>query len=173
MRALFFCSSVKNIAPAYNEAARRIVRAACGKGYDIVSGGADKGTMAVVCEEAAACGAVVRGVLPRFMETLRHPSLTETVWTDTMSERKERMREGADVVIALPGGIGTLDELFETMVLAKLGRFGGRLFALNIDGFYDPLAELLAHLVDTNMLTPEDRDILKMPASVEELEALL
>lgn len=172
-RALFFCSSVKEIAPEYNEAARQIVRAACSRGYEIVSGGTVKGTMGVVCDEAADCGASVCGVLPRFMEPLVHPRLTRTVWTDTMSERKEKMREGADVVVALPGGIGTMDELFETLVLSKLGRFCGTIAALNIGGFYDPLEALLDHFVQTNMLTAADKARLHMVDSVAELEELL
>lgn len=173
MRALFFCSACAGIAPEYNEAARRIVRAAASRGYEIVSGGTVKGTMGVICDEAAACGAVVRGVLPRFMEGLVHPKLTQTVWTETMSERKEAMREGADIAIALPGGIGTMDELFETMVLSKLGRYHGRIAALNIAGFYDPLDALLEHFVKTGMLEPSDRARLLLPSTVEELEAIL
>ena len=90
-----------------------------------------------------------------------------------MSARKEAMREGVDIVIALPGGIGTLDELFETLVLSKLGKFEGRIAALNIGGFYDPLDKLLEHLVATNMLTASDRARLLLPSSVEELETLL
>ena len=173
MRALFFCSAVEDIAPEYNQAARQVVRAACARGYEIVSGGTTKGTMDVVCSEAAACGAVVRGILPRFMAPLVSPYLTQTVWTDTMSARKEAMREGVDIVIALPGGIGTLDELFETLVLSKLGKFEGRIAALNIGGFYDPLDKLLEHLVATNMLTASDRARLLLPSSLEELETLL
>ena len=173
MRALFFCSSVEDIAPEYNEAARQAVRAASARGYEIVSGGTTKGTMDVVCREAAKCGAVVRGVLPRFMEPLVNPCLTETVWTDTMAARKEAMREGVDIVIALPGGIGTLDELFETLVLSKLGRFGGCIAALNIGGFYGPLDNLMEHLVATNMLSAEDRARLLLPSNVEELKKLL
>ena len=173
MRALFFCSACAGIAPEYNEAARRLVRAAASRGYEIVSGGTVKGTMGVICDEAAACGAVVRGVLPRFMEDVVSPRLTETVWTDTMSARKEAMREGADIAIALPGGIGTMDELFETLVLSKLGRFHGRIAALNIGGFYGPLDALLAHFVETGMLEPKDRARLLLPKTVEELEALL
>ncbi|MBO4670888.1 MAG: TIGR00730 family Rossman fold protein [Bacteroidales bacterium] len=173
MRVLFFCSAVEDIAPEYNEAARQIVRAACARGYEIVSGGTVKGTMDVVCAEAAACGAFVRGVLPRFMEPLVSPYLTETVWTDTMSARKEAMREGVDIAIALPGGIGTLDELFETMVLSKLGCFDGRIAALNIGGFYDSLVALLDHLVATNMLSAADKARLQIVSTVEELEALL
>lgn len=173
MRALFFCSACAGIAPEYNEAARRLVRAAASRGYEIVSGGTVKGTMGVICDEASACGAKVCGILPRFMEPLVHPKLTEVVWRDSMSERKEAMREGADVVFALPGGIGTLDELFETLVLSKLGKFHGRIAALNIGGFYDPLDSLLEHLVKEGMLEPSDRARLLMPSSVEEAIALL
>lgn len=173
MTALFYCSACEDIDPKYNEAARQAVRAAALRGYRIVSGGTIKGTMRVVSDTAADCGAYVKGVLPRFMDKLAHPRLTETVWTDTMSHRKELMREGADVVIALPGGVGTMDELFETMVLIKLGQYSARVAALNIDGFYDPLERLLDHFVETGMLPPEDRRILAMPRSVEELEALL
>lgn len=173
MRLLLFCSAVKEIAPEYNDAARSIVRAACGKGYEIVSGGTIKGTMGVVCDEASKCGARVIGILPRFMKGLEHPGLTSLEWTDTMSERKEKMREGADLVVALPGGIGTMDELFETMVLSKLGRFGGRIAVYNPGGFYDPLEELLDHFVATNMLKQEHKDLVRFCSSVEEVTALL
>lgn len=173
MTALFYCSANESIAPRYNEAARRIVREASLRGYRIVSGGTVKGTMRVVCEEALACGAYTKGVLPRFMESVAFPGMTETVWTDTMSERKEQMLRGVDIAIALPGGIGTMDELFETLVLAKLGKFDGRVAALNIDGFYNPLAALMDHFVATGMLYPEDRATLLMPRTEEELIALL
>ena len=112
--ALFFCSS-SDIDPKYIDAARRVVRATCLKGYTIVSGGATKGLMKVVADEAQACGAANIGVLPRFMEEFSHPNLTQLIWTDTMSQRKDLMRlYGSDIAVALPGGIGTLDELFET-----------------------------------------------------------
>ena len=173
MRALFFCSACAGIAPEYNEAARRLVRAAAARGYEIVSGGTVKGTMGVICDVAAACGAKVRGVLPRLMESLVHPKLTEVVWEDTMSARKEAMREGVDIAFALPGGIGTLDELFETLVLSKLDKFHGKIAALNIGGFYDPLDSLLEHLVNEGMLEPSDRARLLLPSTVEEAEALL
>ena len=173
MTVLFYCSANEAIAPQYNDAARRIVRAAALRGYRIVSGGTTKGTMRIVCEEALACGAYTKGVLPRFMEHCVYPGMTQTVWTDTMGERKEAMLEGADIVIALPGGIGTMDELFETLVLVKLGRIHCKVAALNIEGFYDPLEALMDHFVATGMLSPEDRATLLLPRSVEELEALL
>lgn len=173
MTALFYCSACEAIDPQYNEAARHIVRAAALRGYTIVSGGTVKGTMRVVCEAALQSGAPTKGVLPRFMKGLEYPGMTRTIWTETMSERKEAMREGVDIAIALPGGIGTMDELFETLVLAKLGRYQGRVAALNINGFYDPLAALLDHFVAEGMLEQKDRQRLLMPRTVEELEALL
>ena len=173
MTALFYCSACEAIDPQYNDAARRIVRAAALRGYTIASGGTIKGTMRVVCEEAQHCGAPTKGVLPRFMKGLEYPGLTRTYWTETMSERKELMREGADIAIALPGGIGTMDELFETMVLSKLGRYHGKIAALNINGFFDPLDALLEHFVKEGMLEQKDRERLLMPRTVEELEKLL
>ncbi len=173
MRALFFCSAVKEIAPEYNQAARELVKAACSKGYEIVSGGTVKGTMKVVSDTAVECGAKVRGVLPRFMKPLVYPALTDVEWTDTMSERKERMREGVQIAIVLPGGAGTMDEFFETLVLSKLGRYSGRIAVLNIGGFYDPLIALLDHFVSTNMLTPYDRARVIIKSTVEELAEVL
>ena len=92
-----------------------------------------------VCDEAAACGAQVIGVVPRFMKGLEHPALTECIWTDKMSQRKDAMREGTSLAIALPGGIGTLDELSETYCLAKMGLYKGRILVFNPDGFYDKM----------------------------------
>lgn len=172
-RAAIFCSASYTIDPKYNDAARETVHALHRMGWTVVSGGTVKGTMGVIADASAACGGRHVGILPRFMEPLVHPALSETVWTDTMAERKEKMREGADLVLALPGGIGTLDEFVETHVLRKLGRYHGRLFALNLDGFYDPYKALLDHFVNTGMLEPQDRDLVSFPETVEELVANL
>ena len=171
--ALFFCSS-SDIDPRYVDAARKVVRAACLKGYAIVSGGATKGLMKVVADEAQACGVPNIGVLPRFMEEFSHPDLTQMIWTDTMSQRKDTMRlHGADIAVALPGGIGTLDEFFETYTLAKLGKYGGKVVLFNCYGFYDGVKDLMDRLVRENMLDKKTRDILYIPTTVEEFEALL
>ena len=157
-KAVFYCSASSEIDPKYNQAARECVRAACLAGYGIVSGGSFRGTMGAVAQTAAECGAPNIGVLPSFMKGLEFDGLTELYWTPTMSERKEKMREGVSVAVALPGGIGTMDEFFETLVLAKLGRFHGKTAVLNLDGFYEPLRDMLRHFVKTGMLTKEDYD---------------
>ena len=171
--AVIFCSASEKIDPEFNRYARQAVRAICQKGYDICSGGTVKGTMRVVSDEAAACGVQVRGVLPRFMKGLEHPALTETVWTDSMSTRKEAMREGTDAAIALPGGIGTLDELVETYTLKKMGLYEGKVIAFNCGGFFEPFKKLLDHMVQTAMLDEYSRTLIDFPESVEELSSLL
>lgn len=171
--ALFFCSANKDINPKYNQAAREIVRAACSRGYDIVSGGTVKGTMSVICETASECGANVRGVLPRFMDGLQHPCLTELEWTGTMSERKECMRRGTSVAIALPGGIGTLDELAETLCLFKMGIYEGRMVIFNPGGYYDHLLLLLERFVEEGTFPHDVLDRIFFPETVEELVELL
>ena len=172
-RAVFFCSASKDIDPKFNQAAREAVRAACLAGYGRVSGGSWRGTMGVVGDTATECGAPNYGVMPEFMHGLEYQGLTELRWAPTMSVRKELMREGTCVAIALPGGIGTMDEMFETMVLAKLGQYSGRLAVLNVDGFYEPLRALLDHFVAEGMLEPEDYALLRFCDTVEDLQEFL
>ena len=172
-RAVIYCSSSSDIDPAYNQAARQIVRAACLAGYDIVSGGSWRGTMGHVCDEALAHGVRVIGVLPRFMKGFEHPRLTECLWTDRMSERKDVMREGTSLAIALPGGIGTLDEAAETYCLAKLGRYPGKVAFFNMDGFYEPFKQQLDLYVERGMMDAASRDMVHFPATVAEFETLL
>ncbi len=168
-KVVVFCSASYDIDPKYKVAAREVVLALHSYGYSVVSGGCIKGTMGVVADASMRCGGRHIGIVPRFMRDVKFPGLSEVVWTDTMSERKEAMRAGTCAAIALPGGIGTLDELIETHVLAKLGKYEGKLYALNLDGFYEPLKHLMDHYVATGMMTPRDRDLLQFPDSVDEL----
>jgi hypothetical protein len=168
-----YCSSSSKIDPKYNAAARELVRALHALGYGIISGGGARGTMGAITDESVLVGGQHVAVLPRFMDGLENTEITRVIWTDTMSTRKEFMRADTCAAIALPGGIGTLDELIETLVLVKLKRYNGQIIALNIDGYYEPLKTLLDHYVANRMMEPEDRDLMKFPTSVEELVALL
>lgn len=150
-----FCSASFEIDPKYNKVARDFVRAASLRGYSIVSGGTIKGTMGEISDELHACGGYHLGVIPRFMEQYVYPDLTEVIWTDTMAQRKTLLREGTCAVVALPGGIGTLDEVIETFALVHLKQYFGKIFILNHEGFYEPLRLLLRHYVDTKMMTEE------------------
>lgn len=174
LTAIIFCSASEDIDPRFNSAAREVVRLLHSRDYAIASGGTTKGTMRVVAEEAERCGAPHIGVIPRFMQDVVYPHMTRTIWTDTMSERKERLRaEAPDLAIALPGGIGTLDELFETFTLAKLGKYQGRVVVYNCFGFYDRVRDLLDYYVESGMLDEHSRDLISFPESIEELAALL
>jgi uncharacterized protein (TIGR00730 family) len=111
--------------------------------------------MGEISDELHACGGYHLGVIPRFMEQYVYPDLTEVIWTDTMAQRKTLLREGTCAVVALPGGIGTLDEVIETFALVHLKQYFGKIFILNHEGFYEPLRLLLRHYVDTKMMTEE------------------
>lgn len=169
-KIVFFCSASDQCPKEYNENAAKVVEALCEKGYGIVSGGTVLGTMGVISNTVAKCGGYHKGVLPSFMQGLDFPGLSEVVWTDTMSERKEEMRKDTIAAVALPGGIGTLDELIETHVLVKLRQYHGRVIVLNLGGFFNPFLALLDHYVATGMLTTKDRQLVE---SYDTAEALL
>jgi len=170
-QAVIFCSASSAIDPKYNQAARELVRALHALGCTVVSGGGLRGTMGAITGESIRLGGRHIAVLPRFMQGLENPGIKEVVWTDTMAERKEKMRDGSDAAIALPGGIGTLDEFIETHTLRKLNRYTGDLFILNLDGFFDPFLALLDHFVETGMLEPQDRALVQVARTPEELAA--
>ena len=172
-KIVIYCSASYDIDQKYNQAAREVVRAACSLGYGIVSGGTVKGTMGVVADEVVRCGGTHTGVIPRFMAEYLYPALDKVVWTDTMAERKEAMREGTVAAIALPGGIGTLDELIGTLTLAKLGKYSGKVIAFDYDGFFEPLKALLEHYVSAGMMDTGTLELLHFPRTAEEVAALL
>jgi uncharacterized protein (TIGR00730 family) len=172
-KIVVFCSASNTIKPEYNSVAREFVRSAVSRGYGIVSGGTIKGTMGEIADEVNLCGGYHLGVIPRFMSQYVYPQMSETVYTDTMAERKTLLREGTLAVIALPGGIGTLDELIETFALIHLKQYHGKIFVLNYNGFYNPLKALLDHYVAEGMLCPETMDKLVFAQTTEEILAKL
>mgnify|MGYP003307319863 CR=1 FL=1 len=148
-----FCSASPNIDAEYNKVAREFVRAASLRGYGIITGGTVKGTMGEVADEINRCGGFHSGVIPRFMKQYVYPEMSEVTWTDTMSERKTLLRKDTCAVVALPGGVGTLDEVIEVLALVHLKQYFGKIFLLNHEGFYEPLRQLLQHYVDTKMMS--------------------
>ena len=168
-RSAVFCSASYDIDPKYNKVAREFVRAASLRGYGIVSGGTIKGTMGEISDELKNCGGYHLGVVPRFFKQYAYPELSELIWTDSLSERKILLRKDTCAVVALPGGIGTLDEVVETFTLQCLGQYDGKVCLLNYDGFYEPLLALLRQYVEVKMLSAEALDRLVVAASPEEL----
>lgn len=175
-----FCSSSSAIDPYYIQAARDFVRAASAFSYRICCGGTDKGLMRVLCESGAAYGVPVTGIVPEFFREagLTHPLLSRTVYTADMAERKRILREGTpgepvDAIVAFPGGIGTLDEFIEALVLKSLGRLSVPLILLDLNGFYRPLLDLLRHYAEAGMLAPAYREFFSVADCLDALFEIL
>jgi uncharacterized protein (TIGR00730 family) len=140
-RIAVFCGASVGRDPVYAEAAMRTGRAIAERGLGVVYGGGHVGLMGIVADAAMKAGGEVIGVIPRFMEKAEeaHRGVTELILVDSMHERKMRMHELSDAVIALPGGFGTLDELFELLTWRQLKLHQQPLGLLNVNGFFDPL----------------------------------
>lgn len=136
-----YCGSRFGAAPAFHAAAQAVGQAIGARGWRLVYGGGNVGLMGAVADAALAAGAEVVGVIPERLVGLEvgHRGLTALHVVETMHDRKRLMAELADVFVALPGGIGTFEELFEVWTWRHLGYHDQPIGLLNVDGFYDPL----------------------------------
>ncbi|MGA9531645.1 MAG: TIGR00730 family Rossman fold protein [Anaerolineales bacterium] len=161
-RICVFCGSSDSVPSAYLEAAAEIGELLAERGITIVFGGGSTGLMGALANAALAAGGRVIGVLPRIFNTpaLAHAGLTELELVDGMHERKARMAELADGFIALPGGFGTFEELFEVLTWAQIGLHHKPVGVLNIDGYFDPLLALIAHAGDQGFIYAEHQQLL-------------
>ncbi len=145
---------------------------ACGqRGLGLVYGGGRVGLMGVAADAALAAGGKVTGIIPRAMiaEERQHLGLTELIIVESMHERKYRMAELADAFIALPGGVGTLEEVTEVFTWLQLGLHLKPVGLLNAHGYYDPLLAMLERMRDQGFLTPAHHAMLTVDSNVEGL----
>jgi uncharacterized protein (TIGR00730 family) len=158
-RVLVFCGSSPGARPEYAEAADALGRLLAGRGLGLVYGGASVGLMGAVADGALAAGGEVIGVIPRGLveREIGHPGLTELREVSTMHERKALMADLSDAVIALPGGTGTLDELFELFTWSQLGLHRMPIGLLDVVGYWQPLLAMLDHMVAERLLRAEHR----------------
>ena len=149
-----YCASSKNIDQKYFDFAREVGRQIARAGFAVVSGGGRGGLMAAVIDGALEAGGETVGVLPRFMmeREWNHPGLHETITTESMHERKMTMANRSVGAIALPGGVGTLDELFEIITWRQLGLYNGNVVIANAFGYFDLLLEFLRHSDDEHFM---------------------
>jgi uncharacterized protein (TIGR00730 family) len=140
-----YCGSRVGASPGYAAAAQQVGRLIGERGWQLVYGGGNAGLMGVVANAALAAGARVVGVIPHSLmdRELGHAGLSELHVVDTMHQRKQMMAERADAFLALPGGIGTFEELFEVWTWRQLGYHDKPLGLLNVDGYYDALLSFL------------------------------
>lgn len=174
-RLCVYCGSSHGTSPSYTVAARALGALLATRGIGLVYGGGRVGLMGEVAEGALAHGGEVIGVIPGFLEAreLEHRGLTELHVVDTMHTRKAKMAELADAFVALPGGVGTMEELFEVWTWTQLGGQDKPVGLLDVDGFYGPLVTFLDHLVTTGFVRPEHRGILQVATTPEEILAKL
>ena len=170
-----YSASSTKISPKYFEVATELGGILAEKHINLINGAGSIGLMAATSNAALAHGGTVTGVIPRFMveQGWHHTGLTRLIETDTMHERKQLMAEMSDGVIALPGGCGTLEELMEIITWKQLGLYLKPIIILNIDGFYNPLLEMLHRAIDEHFMRPEHGGIWQVATSAREAVELL
>jgi uncharacterized protein (TIGR00730 family) len=169
-----FCGSSAGSRPEYLEAAVATGREIASRGLRLVYGGGDVGTMGVLARAAIEAGGAVVGVIPRKLyELVDHVELTELVVAADMHERKARMAREADAFVALPGGIGTFEELFEAWAWRQLGYHAKPVGLLNVAGFYDGLLDFLGKVVREGFLQEANLEDLLVASAPGELLDLL
>jgi uncharacterized protein (TIGR00730 family) len=157
-----FCGSNTGNDTAFIAAAKSLGSEMAGQQIELVFGGGRIGIMGVVADAVLEAGGRVTGVIPSFLHSkeIAHEGLTELITVDSMHDRKRIMQERAEGFIALPGGFGTLEELFEMITWAQLGLHQKPIALFNVAGFYDPLIHFTRSLVEKALLTKANHDML-------------
>jgi uncharacterized protein (TIGR00730 family) len=158
---VFAGSSSSNV-PAFAEAARELGREIARRGHALVYGGGHAGLMGILADSALAAGAHVTGVIPGFLvdQELAHRAVSELKVVRSMHQRKDAMARQSDGFVALPGGFGTLEELFEVVTWAQLGLHDKPCGLLNVGGYYDGLVAFVDGAVRAQLVKPEHRSLL-------------
>lgn len=170
MNICVFCSA-NDVAPQYVAAAEKLGRWLGREGHTLVYGGANLGLMEAVARAAHEAGATVVGVVPAILEKTGRASdhIDVRVLCDSLDDRKAIMVERSDLFVALPGGVGTLDEIFTVVAAASIGYHHKRVVLLNIDGFWDSLLAMLDDLQSKGVLRPGLKETLTVATEVEKV----
>lgn len=170
-RVTVFCGSSSGFDEIYVKQAYMLGQTLAARDIGVVYGGANVGLMGSLAQGVLNNNGKIIGVLPGFLKEkeIAHPNLTELILVESMHERKKKMNELADGIIALPGGFGTLEEFFEMLTWAQLGLHKKPVGILNIGEFYIKLVELMQHMVDTGFLKEINKNMLLVSNDIGEL----
>ena len=170
-RICVYCASSQSCDPEYHRVARRLGTLLAEHSWSIIYGGGGLGSMGALAEGALSAGGKVTGVIPDFMKQLEwaHSSLSELVVVDDMRTRKHLMLSDSDAVVALPGGSGTLEELFEALTLKRLGIYLKPIILVNTRGFFDPLIALLHRCIEERFMSPRHAAMWTVVGTPEEV----
>ncbi len=165
-----YCGSSPGTKAVYKEVAIELGQKMAERNIRLIYGGGGFGLMGNVADTVLTAGGEVTGVIPNFLAELEvaHQTLTELHFVETMHERKYKMVQLAKGVIALPGGYGTFDELFEILAWRQLKLYEGPIAVINVNGYYDLMLQQLDRCVEDGFLKPENRDLLIVVDSVDE-----
>ncbi|MEX0703075.1 MAG: TIGR00730 family Rossman fold protein [Planctomycetales bacterium] len=171
-RLCVFCGSKAGTEPRYAESAAELGRLLAARGIGLVFGGGSVGLMGAIADAVLDAGGEAIGVIPRKLATkeLLHPRVLDMRVVDSMHARKALMAELADAFVALPGGLGTFEELFEVVTWTQLGFHRKNVGLLNVAGYFDPLVRLIDHAIQEGFIKPAHRGLLVVE---ERPEALL
>ena len=175
MNVCVFAASSNRVDGAYSDAASKLGTLLADAGIEVIYGGGGIGLMGCLADAVLEKAGKITGVIPEFMRTegWGHPNISEVIITRDMGERKKRMFDMADAVIALPGGIGTVEELTEAITLKQLGLYKGPVIILNTLSYYNSFIEFLDQMISGHFLRTEHKGIWKVVETPEEaLEAI-
>ena len=170
-----YSASSTKIASVYFEAAEKLGSLLAKQHIRLINGAGSIGLMRSVADAVLENGGEVTGVIPHFMveKNWHHTGLTELIEVTSMHERKQKMANLSDGIIALPGGCGTLEELLEIITWKQLGLYLNPIIILNVNGFFDPLLEMLERAIEENFMRRQHGDIWKVARTPEEAVELL
>ncbi|MBR6287112.1 MAG: TIGR00730 family Rossman fold protein [Bacteroidaceae bacterium] len=165
-----YCASSTKIGKKYFDVARELGAKLAGEGIELINGAGSLGLMCACSDACLEAGGRVTGVIPQFMVDMGwgHTGLTRTIVTPDMHIRKQTMADKSDGVIALPGGVGTLEELLEIITWKQLGIYLNPIVILNVDGYFDPLLAMLDKAVEENFMRSEHAAIWSVATTVDE-----
>jgi len=171
MRICVYCASSEYCDRVYHDAATTLGRLLAESRSTIVYGGGAVGLMGSLANGALAAGGDVIGIIPRFMTEVewQHPGLASLEVVEDMRERKHRLLTGSDAVVALPGGCGTLEELFEALTLKRLGLYFNPIILVNTNGFYAPLQDFMQRMIEQRFMNPEHAEMWTLVESPEDV----
>lgn len=168
-----YCASSMGNDPVFAGTAKTVGTLIGRLGLNLIYGGACCGTMGVLADAALDSGAYVHGIIPDFFEgydfEVVHPALSKLTKVQTMAQRKEILVKEADIFLTLPGSYGTMDELFETLVLVQLKQIQKPVLLLNLNGFYTPLLQMTHTMQECGFLQSGNRELLQVVDSLDEL----
>ncbi|MGE3622643.1 MAG: TIGR00730 family Rossman fold protein [Bdellovibrionales bacterium] len=170
-----YCGSANNLSPHYKKIALEVSTALAKRGLDLVYGGGHVGLMGIVADAALAAGGKVVGIIPEHIraQEIQHTGLTKLHVVPDMHTRKRMMVENSDAFVILPGGLGTLDETFEIITWKKLHLHSKPIIIYNEGGFWNPLIQLIGHMVAENFAARKDLDLFTTVTSVDDMLAAL